>query len=516
MDQKKLSDNIKIISSVLKAKYKNVDVESTVFGDLVVRGTAIASTAVEEEIEDKLKVFNFNSEMFDPNSVTEKELDDFAAVFNIVRKKGSKSYGLLLIETTANTDQTIPGGTKFSHGGFTYETTKAYNVKSNLSTVSGDDRFYYLIGSKYYFTLPVVATVEGRHEVNKDSVLTLISGTIANFSSAKAFSDFYPGFDKETNRELHERIKNYKVNVNPLSEESLRNFFNTYESVYKVYDLKVIGPNHVLSKRNQHWLFPISQGNKFDIYLKSVNKYFTKREIFICELIEIVDASTSRWKVTFTKNNVPNFLKVEKINYITDSTLLNVYSYTSYIDLTDESHIPDLVNFKESRFSRYSKTEVVFTDNIRPTASMSVGDKDLYVIEYISFDEMVNFHNVFYEKYNLPFDSLLKFCNFCFVTTTATLSTSSTDKDVKTIIEDFINNLSLGTPLTTTALIEVILSNTKNTTITSFNISGEIFKSNNTTVTISGPNLLIPTDADNFLHQDNTAYISKQINLTII
>lgn len=514
-----LLEIIKEISSVLASKFPDINVGSGAYGDIVLSGNAHAAKTIIDLIETKLKILKINETNL--SEFSDKDIDNIGKVFGITRREATKSSGKVIITTSSNSLQTISAGTKFLHGDFLYEVKNNYTVFPDINSVTDNTHRYFVpVGTNYAFDIPVEAINSGFHSVFTNDVLTLSSGTIANLVDIKAFEDFNPGSDKEDNNSFFNRILNSLSRVSIFNELGLKNLFNNYELNYKVYDLSVIGPDHPISTRNQHWLFPISSGTKLDIYVKTLNKFKINKRLLICTLQNITGPNESSWTFTFKKDDIPALIYVDKVYHKSNGVFLpsNNFTYSTVINTSGETYIPDILNSKEAKFSRFSNVVFTFVDNVRNTSSMTIGDKDVYVFEYVHHEGLDRLHNLMYSStFNSPIvDILIKGGNICLVDVSISLSVSASVQEISSLISEYINNLDFSIPLVSTDLVSHILSKFPHASISSLNLTGEIYTSNDSKIVLGPSNLSIPTNVLSLLHQDNTYYLARNISVTIL
>jgi hypothetical protein len=130
-----------------------------------------------------------------------------------------------------------------------------------------------------------------------------------------------------------------------------------------IFDISVIGAGDVESVRDKHGLFPISQGGRGDIYIKTSNTIQTTTIVKTCELVETIDANNARYRCLLSREDAPAAYTVTSVRGETSSKNLDVVHETRGVDLTGLTYAPDVVNYVEGAFSMFQTIMLEFVDN---------------------------------------------------------------------------------------------------------------------------------------------------------
>lgn len=518
-----IREKISRLSELLKNF--NFDVEgSNILGNLILKSCAVLSAYNEMFLNDKLRLLDIETIKSFPNIISESEIDRLGNVFGMVRFDGYKSFGKILVKRSENSDIVVPQGTKFSIGTEIFETIKTFNVKGNVNNVTEDNDVpsIQINASVYGFVIEVASIAKKNFLVKKGTVFSLIdTATIPNVIGIEAFEDFYPGKNRESNKEFIDRILNFFNNKSIFNEISVKNLLEK-ESGLNIKDIAIIGPGNNIAKRNLYWLFPINRGSAVDVCIRTNESYIEKRNLFVCTLVNKVNNSLSYWEVEITRNKVAGLFRVLKVQPFPDTTELNPLNFT-YIDEIDSAnnsynYSPDIELPKHAKYSVFIKTKFKFLDDVTDVSAMNLGDKKIYLLTYLEPDNLGIISDFFYSNYNIREnnDVLLKSAIPCLVSVTCSVSgTAVPSMEIANIIKNTIDNMSMGETLSKEFLKFEIIKNLNNISVDAIDIVAKILKPDNTIQLINSDTIIIPSELDNIMSKENVFFLTDYVNVSV-
>ena len=396
----------------LEDRYQNLDFSPVAgLNDSVVRPGSQVMLIARAFIEE----YNKSRTLYDAlnNNGNEKVVDALLSNFLVSRRAGNKAKGTIRISVeNYDVNQSITKSNTFTTpDGLRFFPISDYTITNTPTIVSEVEIFQSNIGNSGYFMVDVVAEDVGEiYNIKKDSQLEY-SGSIDGLISAISLNQFSGGESNESNQSVYNRI------ISSLSARNMTSPLAIDQSIKDNFPSTITTSSHGVSsdymKRNAHNFFGVKSGCFCDVYVK--NSYAPKvKEIHA--IASKIESGTYAGKfiVSILKDDFPGHYDVLSVRPITTNKVIGSYEIvkktrrlTTFSKTQNEIH-----TIAEAAFSRYSGTDVIFTE------SPSSGLDEIAVMCEVSgledIDKIQTFANSGGSQTAL-IDTLIKACVPCFI-----------------------------------------------------------------------------------------------------
>lgn len=422
----------------------------------------------------------------------------------VVRRSATFSQGDVVVVVSKRLPLTIPAGSVFTGGGFSYRTALATTVKTSAANVDAATDQVLLTRSdgNYSFTLPVVAVTAGSATALKRGTVLESENVIANLVAIYVDTDFTGGEDAESNSQLILRQAEGVAAKTPGNRVSCAAFLRA--SAYSGFtQLSIIGAGDVEMLRDRHTIFPGSFGGRTDWYVRTAADPIVTKLTKTCTLVEKTSDGFGIWQCAVARDDFPGFYDVTAVCKAGDASLAGyeVVIDLRDIDLTglDNELLPDIANSLEGAFSRYQTAIVRFKDTDVVTSSLTVGSSQAAYDVYLrGLPHLAEIQQMLSTRGNrgLFGDVLVKSPVPCFVSLGFTLygPPGAPQPDLETLksaLVSFINRAPFSGRLFASDLTKVIYDNIPTgLSVSALSLLGRLLQPNGTRAVLHHPAVL--------------------------
>lgn len=351
------------------------------------------------------------------DELTDSQVEDLAANYNLTRKQGSYATGIVTFIKYSRPDTPITVGASDGTGGVAVSTLKNDNgvsysfttVETKQFTPENADSLYNPEKERYELNITIQADGIGTGfnvAANAIKVFSGIDGIddIINYNACQG------GLDIETNAQLAERIK---IAAQARLLGTIPGYKTLVDSFEQVVDSSIVDTTMADCIRNTY-------GNEIDI-------------IVIGTQVQAYMDTVTTSDITYVLKNQP----VISVNLITDGQ-------TTYVEGTDYRFVKDTTS--DYRYSAKAQDKIYWIDN-QPSGN--------YTIQYSANKLIIDLQQTLDSEENhlLGSDVLVRegieipVWMALEVNTYSGTNPTSTEIQIKNVIQQYINNLKLGEKL---------------------------------------------------------------------
>ncbi len=443
-------------SQLVQERHPEIALQTGVFHDLVSYFAGGVSGAINQtEINRVMASCSLLDISNDPLLAEDDLVDRVLSNYRITRQPGVQATGEVMIVLSQDVSTVIPAQSVFSAAGQDYVTTAVYTARPTTGQLTADtDRILNPNGDgTFSFSIPLTAVLPGQSGNLRRGTQLVPTNPVSNFVRSTANTDFTGGVNTELNSELLNRLNlgiaakvmQGRVNIEALIKEQTA-FQNTL-------DYSVIGYGNPEMERDQHTIFPVSMGGRVDIYARTSS---LPQDVTVIKTATYVGPADQGgiWQFSIGRDDAPGFYEVAQIILLSDPADTAGFEVTADsrgFDLDDDVFSPDLINVKESAYTRYQTAVIQFIDTVTPTGPLTAGDKQDYRVAITTMPLVSDLQTFCSDSKvrNLASDVAVKAAVPCFLTVNFEIQKGpeSTAPDLQPIIADIANVVNtLGFP----------------------------------------------------------------------
>lgn len=500
-----VSQNLDTLAQLLQEEFPSIDLKRGVLHDLVLYYSAIFATKNQVEMARLRKSLSLTEIAVDPSLADTATVDKLAANYSVIRNEGTSASGSVNIVISSRRDMTIGLGTTFIGNGKTFTPNAAYTARAlSVDLIGVNDR---LITERndnnFEFAIEVTAEEVGTApQLAKDTLLTP-STLPPNYVTAYAKDDFIGGVNYEDNEKLLAKF------VNGISAKVMSSRTNMSALLAENYPEtiadSIIGFGDAEMHRDQHSIIPASLGGRVDWYIRSDELYREYGDVITATLIALPGDNTSTWQISFSRDTYSGLYDVgvyPRVGEYSDAfTILEDIRSMDLTALPEGQLIPDIATVTEAVYSRFQTVTIRFSDVLKDTSTLTIGDTADYVISVRVLANLADMQSLVSSRdvRNVAGDILVKAPIPCFLTLSFTITKDETQDDVDTdAIADalalFVNTYGFSKTLPASALLDVIHNGlTGRSSVSAIDIAGRIrYPDGSTQFLRSSESLVLP------------------------
>lgn len=522
-----------MITALVQAYNPLVNIQRGPVQDLVISIKAALDAATQTNIDLIRQSSSMLSILANPALADVDTVNRLLSNYGLTRKAGAVATGTATIVISSLVPTVITNSTIITINGQPFQPTQTFAGRTNSqSVVTSSDVLITAHGSNYSFNITVQAVNQGSAgNANIGSIATL-SQNPANFVSASAASTFTGGIDQETNQALITRFQSglaTKVWSNRMSIDALirAQFPNLVTD-------SIIGFGDVEMLRDQHSLWPGSQGGRSDIYLRTANSWVAVNLPVTAKLI--VAGSAGTWQFSLTRDQAPGFYEVYGI-YLPSQSLSAAGFFPSNdmrgtdisIDAT-HTYQPDIVSALESTFSRYQTATIQFVDTVTNASSLTPGTSTASYIAVLKVMPQIDAINDYLAQRTVrpPMgDVLAKAVIPCFTTVSLTINVpigvTVNIPNMQASIANAVNTMGFTGELSASLISQTVHNAIPSTiSVTGVTLNGRIRRPDLGTVLLTDPAggitngyIAVTSDPTNMTTSRTVAFLLNAADVTI-
>ena len=356
------------LRSVWNAVAPELELQYGVYNSTVAAPTAIFSQAIIDSIElwrKHTQIAQLIEDAADNGGIDYEYLELFLENYRIRRTAGEQSVGLVKLIYRTNTAHVISPMNTFTAKGITFTPTAVFNISPSerLSYAPRDQRLQALDDGTFSAVIEMRSdTVSVNANLTAGTVLVPEGGSIPGLLEATVLDTFVGGVLEDTLSTLVPQLVNGITSPVMTSRANISAQIRSLPEI-TVRDISVIGAGDIESVRDKHGLFAISQGGRGDIYVRTADILHTKTLTKTCELIEIIDSNTAKYRCFLSRDEAPAAYSVIAVNSEVSSRNLDIAYESRSIDLNGVQYAPDVINYTEGAFSAFQTILFDFIDN---------------------------------------------------------------------------------------------------------------------------------------------------------
>jgi len=322
----------------------------------------VLAAALRIERERMLRANSLLAVSTDPSLADETTLDRLFSNYRVARLTGQQASGSLTLVLTRPLPTIIPAGFEFSIGPRRFATTQSYAARlASADLLSDTDRLLVTqTNGTYSFTIEVVAVVPGAAGLLRKGDALLPSKPIPHLSRTYATDDFVDGRDVESNATMFARLElgvaargwSHQTGVVALVHE-----YPPFASAA----VSVVGGGYAEMLRDKHSIFPISRGNRVDLWIKPHSPPAVQTIVKTATYTGDV-AAGPLWSVSLDRDDLPGLYAVTDVLRDGRSSVDTVAPTQFIRGYTAADGDPDIVGALEAGFSRYQTGVLTFVD----------------------------------------------------------------------------------------------------------------------------------------------------------
>lgn len=353
------------------------------------------------------------------DELTDSQVEDLAANYGLTRKQGSYATGVVYFYKNARPTTIITIGNADGTGGVSVSTSNADNgqtygfttVETKQLTPDNADSFYNATNNRYEVPITIQANAIGTaynvaaYSIQNNKLINEIDGVV-NYNACQG------GLDIETNAQLADRIK---IAAQARLLGTIPGYKTLVDSFEQVVDSSIVDTTMADYIRNTY-------GNEIDI-------------IVIGTQVQAYTDTVTTSDITYVLKNQP----VISVNLITDGQ-------TTYVEGTDYRFVKDTTS--DYRYSAKAQDKIYWLQG----GSQPSGD---YTIQYSANKLIIDLQQTLDSEQNhllgsdvlvregieIPVQMALE------VNTYSGTNPTSTEIQIKNVIQQYVNNLKLGEKL---------------------------------------------------------------------
>lgn len=356
-----------------------VDVTGGVFEDLLLHLKAILDAATQENIDlvrqsNSLLAVNENPALADPEI-----LRLLLSNYNLSSNLGTKASGPVTFVLSQLIGTVIPRGAFFTIQGLSFQSPVTYGIRTSPAAVLSptDVLITQIAPGQYIFTINLEAVLVGADGNVLRGLTVVPDQPPAAFVKAYVEEDFIGGTDPSTNQQLMTLLAagmaigawSNRINIQSLITKQAA-FANINPN-----NISIIGFGDPEMTRDQHAIWPGSQGGRSDLYLRSQPLYqnvsFTKTATLVAKVGPI-----GTWQFGINRDDASGFYRVTKVLFTNQDPNDPGFVPSSDVRGVNLSGIvgpPDIVTATEGVYSRYQTAVIQFVDTVTDAIALVIG-----------------------------------------------------------------------------------------------------------------------------------------------
>lgn len=494
----------------------SLDLRRGTVHDYVLHPRAVLTAVEDKAYDDATEALSLAALL--AGTVTDDEaVDRLLGNYRLVRSPGSAATGKVTIVLNAANRVVVPSGTVFTIANQTFATSLSFAARGSSSEVlSNQDRLLRSIGSgQYAFEVDVAAQVQGTGgNVRRGAVTSAVSQTPNGYLRSSAFADFTGGVDQESNAELAARLTSgmaAKVWSNRTTIDAALRTFSGYRAS------STIGSGDPEMTRDRHSLWPVTTGNRADVYVRSADNYSIVSLAKTATLLSKV-GTLGTWQFSIGRDDAPGFYDVVSIQFPDNDPSQPGFAPSLDVrgnDLTLLDRPIDIASVAESAFTRYQTATITFADNVTNAAALTVGvSTKAYQVNLRCLPQIKDMQSYWESAANRPFggDVLVKAAVPCFVAIDLTLNVlRGTRVDTAAFVNELVrrvNQTSFTGRLEASVVSQAAAATVSNLqAIPSLGLTGRILFPDLSTVVLNSPTaLVIPSTPASYVTPKTVAF----------
>jgi hypothetical protein len=363
------------LAELIQEAAPTIDVRRGVLHDLLLQYSAILAAKNQTEMDRLRRSMSIAAIHDDPTLADDTVVDNVASNYGIIRQTGGLATGSVTIILDLLADATVAAGSIFVANGKSFVTETAFTGRSvSAAVVLDTDREIISRGDgTYSFEIAVTAQEAGEASQLVKGTALVPNTPVRNFVLAVASEDFIDGISEEGNLALVNRLplgQAAKTMSARLSmSASLRDNFPS------VLHDSLIGMGDAEMLRDRHTVFPVSFGGRADWYVQTQGLYRTYGKVLSATLVEKTNDGLGIWQLAFDRDDYPGLYNVSVSLQDQIDVLFPIVSITRSTDISgldsNDGFVPEIVNVRESAFSRFQTVTVKFKDTITSVSGLS-------------------------------------------------------------------------------------------------------------------------------------------------
>lgn len=364
------------LRSVWNAIAPEIELQYGIYNSTVAGPAALFSQAVIDSIE-RWREHTQISQLVEnvaSGEVDYEYLDLFLANYRIKRKTGKQSVGLVRLLFNVDTGYSFSQVDSFTAKGLIFRPTVQVNISPTGHQVYAvnDTTLQKLDNGLFTATIEMESDlVSSEANLTAGTKLVMVNASYPALIDATVVDSFIGGVVEDTLSELVPQLVNGITSKVLSSRTHIASQLKSIEGV-NVQDISVIGVGDIESVRDKHGLFPISQGGRGDIYVRTTDILQTKQLIKTCKR----KPDTDLFMCWIPREEAIAAYAITSIMRRNGSKNLPIVSETRGVDLGENTYAPDVINYKEGAFSSYQTMLLIFEDVENPD------DESEYFISY--------------------------------------------------------------------------------------------------------------------------------------
>jgi len=431
------------LTSLIQTLAPNIDTSpGSVFNELMIGIESQVQNQVYNDLEAISASQSIATVLASATDTFNPIIDAIASNYNIIRKQGQASSGIIQVTVSRNQTYSIPIGLTFTQPnlGYTYTTTASTVINTPLQQLNGN----------YVFQISVQATLIGAKQTISNGSQFILSNTsqIPGFVSAVAAGNFTAGADTETDKELIARFRLGLSTNNLLSNSGITSQLTAnypgFKSLYLADSLSSI------NLRSISPTLGIKVPGCVDVYVQEANN-ITQSTL---SYTGIWDSVNHNYYFDMPATDAPGFYRIDNIQDASAVTISLLPFSVTYNWDTSASNFID--NSASARFSVYQTAHVVvsyaYQGSTPPTFEVTV----------IAPPDLASIQSLFLNSSNRTpcADYLVKGIIPCIVNLSLSLIANTTGPKVDTValqgdVFNYINELEPGQPIVVSQIVKL-------------------------------------------------------------
>ena len=521
------------LTTLVQEANPTLELRSGVLHDLLIHIKAQLDAAIQTNIDRVRRSDSLLEVNADPTLADDEVVDALLSNYNIIRNPGVKAGGTLTIVLSKLIGTVIPNNMSIVISGLEFFPNTTYAARTSPAAIVTDaDVLIYQIGvSLFAFDIQLTANLVGAAGNVARASLATLETPPSNFVKAYAKNDFIGGVNADTNATLLAKLEAGLAVKAWSNRPSIEGLLREQPAFENIEFISIIGFGDPEMKRDQHAIWPGSQGGRSDLYLQSQELYQNKTLVKTAVLVAKV-GPVGTWQAGIAINDAPGFYQVDRVLLPDQDQTLPGFPATSdvrSIDLisppSDTLPPPDIVFLVEGTYSRYQAAVVQWQDTITDATALLIGStKDYNVVVRVMplVGEIQDFLNGRTQRPPMC-DVLVRAAVPCFTTVIFTVNYKKNTPapsvaDIRTAVSSAVNNMGFVGELPRSLIDQVLHDMLDNlVSVVNYTISGTIRRPDGVNVFITDTQkLVIPTDPVNTVTGRTTLFFLQPTDVTVI
>jgi len=361
------------VAQIVGEAHPDLDLRRGVIHDVVLTLHGVLTASLRVERERMLKANSLLAVTRDPTLSDAETLDRLFSNYRISRRDGQQAVGSVTLILSKPTTTVIPQGFVFSAGSRKFATESSFAARlSEADVLSDTDRVLVAqADGSFSFGIDVIAVDVGELGMLRQGETVTPVKSVLHLVKGYASADFSGGQDAELTAGMLQRLE-LGLSARSWSNRSGIASLVRDEKEFADAEVSVIGAGDAEMLRDKHSAFPISHGNRVDLYVKQRRP----PAIATASLAAVFIGNTAngpQWSVNLGRNDLPGVYAVVSLLRTGRDAFSSVAPSSFVRSYNSAVGDPDIINAIESSFSVYQSGVVTFVDAANAGETLTPG-----------------------------------------------------------------------------------------------------------------------------------------------